>query len=174
MSCNKFYANWYWDQDNATRLCVNVFQILWATYFRDKLVCCHKLQLLNKALGSRIYVWAIFIPILKTYQPPSHWSLKSNIGQWSWVSSYMKWDPHFFEWKWRSSFRTRYLPSISGAFIHKGAKFSFLFKRLLFLRLVPKGWSKYVRIADKANPSTHHLRSGVGGEVISSNSIRKA
>ena len=153
MSCNKFYANWCWDKDNATRLCVNVFQIVWATYFRDKLVCCHKLQLLNKAQGSRIYVWAIFIPILKTHQSPSHWSRKSNIGQWSWVSSYMKWDPHFFEWKWRSSFRTRYLPSISGVFIHKGAKFSFLFKCLLFLGLVPKGWSKYVRIADKADPA---------------------
>ena len=35
MSCNKFYANWCWDKDNATRLCVNVFQIVLATYFRD-------------------------------------------------------------------------------------------------------------------------------------------
>ena len=60
-----------------------------------------------------------------------------------------------------------FFKSISGP--EKGSKlkifFHIFFSVCCFLFAVPvlKGWSEYVRIADKVDPSTHHLRSGEGG-----------
>ena len=75
---------------------------------------------------------------------------------------------YFFEWKCRSGSYNRDLLQIyfwSWKSLQIEDFFFIFFSLCCFLFAVPvlKGWSEYVRIADKVDPSTHHLRSGEGG-----------
>ena len=168
-------------QQGPRELCTLVYIHVWAVYTPHTPLLMIPVKSFQYTLY--IHVWAVYTPLLIvpvksvfSYEMCIYTCLSSLYSTSLLIvpvksehECVLIWNViYFFEWKCRSGSYNRDLLQIyfwSWKSLQIEDFFFIFFSLCCFLFAVPvlKGWSEYVRIADKVDPSTHHLRSGEGG-----------